>query len=530
MIGLRKPAERRSPRGAAIAQSLSLPAPVGGLNARDAIAAMKPTDALLLDNLFPGTTSVEVRHGYTSFATFTGQCESVLVYSGLAATRLFPCIVNGATRSIFNGTSGGALSVAVVGGAGPTVQAVTSCHFDHQNYGTVGGQFLSAVNGADTPLQYDGTTWSASTMTIGVGTTAELFTNAVYAERLWFARANTFDVFYLPVNSITGALTRLNLASLFKLGGSLNSIITVTDASNTLTDYIGFLSTEGELVAFSGTDPASAATWSRVAHVRLGRPVCKGNRAWTKAGADAFVLCADGVFPVRRAISTDGKDRSIAITDKIRNLLNADLQLHGTRYGWALTLHPSGSKLLVNVPTLENTTARQYAMNVQTGAWCRFTGWNAFSFEVARDQLYFGGNGVLAKADQASAKKDGESAIACEARQAFSYLGTRGRTKHLKLMRPTLALTGPVSLGMSVDLDFSDSTPQAYLSISGATGDPFAGAWDAAWGGALSMYSYWHTVLGEGHAVAPRLKLLASDIDLSWSATDLVYETGSALG
>ena len=41
----------------------SLPPPVGGWNARDALANMAPTDAVTLDNLFPGVSSVTLRGG-----------------------------------------------------------------------------------------------------------------------------------------------------------------------------------------------------------------------------------------------------------------------------------------------------------------------------------------------------------------------------------------------------------------------------------------------------------------------------------
>lgn len=49
--------------GAAKSQSLSLPSPIGGLNARDSVANMKGTDALQMDNWFPQTTDVAVRRG-----------------------------------------------------------------------------------------------------------------------------------------------------------------------------------------------------------------------------------------------------------------------------------------------------------------------------------------------------------------------------------------------------------------------------------------------------------------------------------
>lgn len=511
---------RRRPTRQRTAQSQSLAAPIGGLNARDSVALMPETDALVLDNWFPQATSVDLRKGYTEFATFTGLCETILVYAGLSATKIFVA-VNTTDDAIIDATLGGAISTPVVGGAAATVHALTSARFDYVNFGTIGGQFLLAVNGTNDGVQYNGSAWSAWTLT-GVDTD-DLFTIAVYAERIWLAQSNTFDVWYLASKAITGTATRLNLASLFKLGGSLSNIVTWSaDTASELADFIAFISTEGEVVAFTGTDPSSAATWARVAHFRIGRPVTRGNRCWTKMGSEALLICTDGAFPLSKAVLTSRADTSSAVSDKIRNLFNRDVQSHGARFGWKAALHPTGSKLLVNVPTNEGVSSYQYVMNTQTKAWCRFTGWNAFCFEVALDTLYFGGDGLLAKADVSTA--DDDAAIAFDAKQAFSYFGARGQTKKALLIRPILQLDGPVTLQMGVSADYGDAAPDSTVLVQGSAGDPWSVAWSAVWSGASSVYRAWHSIRGVGFAFAPRLKGSATEIQLSWSATDFTYE------
>ena len=44
---------------------MSVPAPLGGWNARDALGEMEETDAVILQNMFPLTTQVIARFGYT---------------------------------------------------------------------------------------------------------------------------------------------------------------------------------------------------------------------------------------------------------------------------------------------------------------------------------------------------------------------------------------------------------------------------------------------------------------------------------
>jgi len=527
----------------------SLPAPIGGLNARDSVSLMPATDALALDNWFPNATSVDIRKGYERYATFTGQCETIFAYNG-TATRIFAAIVNGTTRGIYQITSGGIVTsigawgaswgaswgsswgsgtdlAASVGGSGNTVQAITNSRYDYVNFGTTGGQFLSVVNGADTPLQYNGSAWSASTITGSGLTPSVLFTVAVYAERLFFGGSG-FDVWYLPVSSITGTATRLNLASLFKLGGRLSNIVTWSaDTSSELADFIAFVSTEGEVVAFAGTDPASQYEWARVSHFRIGKPVCRGNRAWTKLGSEAVLATVDGVVPLSLAVRQSRADVSGAVSDKIRTLFNRDAQVYGNSYGWSVVLHPAGQKLIVNVPTSELETAYQYVMNTQTGAWCRYTGWNAICFETTRDRLYFGGDGYVARADYGNTD-NGES-VTSVCKQAFSYLDDRGALKSVTMIRPVLTSDGGYSVGIQIDTDYQDRGLLPVQSVSGSTGDPWGGIWDAVWSGAVAVQRTWRSSRGLGFAIAPKLRVVADDVSVSWSSTDFVYEVARGI-
>lgn len=515
--------------GAQKSGSTSLPAPIGGLNARDSIANMPTEDATIMENWFPGTTSVDVRNGYSGWNTFTGQQQAVLIYTGLTATKVFACVKNASTYSIYDATSSGALSMAVVGGAGATIEALTSCRFDSVQYSTAAGAFMSVVNGSDTALEYNGSAWSVATLThASLSSTNKLFSVQTFAERMWFAEKDSFNVYYLPVRTKSGAMERINLGSWFKLGGYINSIMSITDESQGIEDYIVFLSSEGEAIAYTGNDPGDAATWSQVGHIRIGRPVIKGNRTWCKLGVDAMVLCADGVYPLRKAFNAQTQDTGLAVSDKIRPLLNTDILTYGAKYGWTVIVHPSGNKLFVNVPTAEDSASYQYVMNTQTGAWCKYTGWTAFCFGVAGTTLYWGGNGVMVKADVTA--NDGTLSIASECRQAFTYIGRRGIAKHMKMLRPIIGTDGEISLSVTVNVDYENVEPTYLEPIPGGAGDPWGtGVWDVAWSGGVVLQSRWFGVVGIGHAVAVRMKSLTDGNVLYWSATDMLYEYGGVL-
>ena len=74
-------------------ESTSLSAPIGGLNTRDAVDLMPQTDAIRLDNFFPGSTDVSLRKGFTNHVTgFSAAVHSLLTYHSPTANKLFAVI------------------------------------------------------------------------------------------------------------------------------------------------------------------------------------------------------------------------------------------------------------------------------------------------------------------------------------------------------------------------------------------------------------------------------------------------------
>ena len=53
-------------------KSVSVPAPIGGLNSRDSVDNMQPLDAITLTNMFPTVGKITLRDGYSSFCTGVG--------------------------------------------------------------------------------------------------------------------------------------------------------------------------------------------------------------------------------------------------------------------------------------------------------------------------------------------------------------------------------------------------------------------------------------------------------------------------
>jgi hypothetical protein len=130
------------------AVTASVPAPIGGWNARDSLAAMQPTDAVQMVNWYPTPSDILLRRGYSQHSTgITGTVESLMNYASPTGQKLFS-VANGV---IYNSTATGAATSVFTG--------LTNSKFQHVNISTPGGSFLVACNGADPTMVYDGTHW-----------------------------------------------------------------------------------------------------------------------------------------------------------------------------------------------------------------------------------------------------------------------------------------------------------------------------------------------------------------------------------
>ena len=129
------------------AATASIPAPIGGWNARDSLAEMNPMDAVQLVNFFPTPSDVTLRKGYTKASTgITGQVNTLMNYATPTTQKLFAA----AGSVIYDASTSTATS---------KVTGLGSDKFQHVNITNAGGNFLVAVNGIDPMLIHNGTLW-----------------------------------------------------------------------------------------------------------------------------------------------------------------------------------------------------------------------------------------------------------------------------------------------------------------------------------------------------------------------------------
>ena len=497
-------------------QSTSIAAPIGGLNTRDAVDMMPEQDAIRLENFFPGSTDVSVRNGYTSHATgLPSSVQSLMPYSSGSTNKLFAA--SGA--NIYDATSAGAIGSAVV-------TSLSNAQWQHVNFTTSGGSFLFMVNGADSPRHYNGTSWVTPSLS---GVTGSTINNlCVFKERLFFCINNSLNFGYLPINSVAGTVSTFNLGSIFNMGGYIQAIGTWTrDGGSGPDDYIVFLTNHGEAVIYTGSDPSDATKWSLVGTFKLSRPI--GKRCLINVNSDLILITEAGFMPLSQTLVTGENAPAKAISDKISGSILPAVNNFGSTFGWEAILYPKGQYGLFNVPDSDSGSFVQYAVNINTGAWGKFSGQNSYCWALLNGVLYFGGDTKIYQADNGD--NDADANIEASAKTAFIYYGGRGSPKRFTAIRPVMGSNASLPVSIGFDVDFADGTTSytpSAVTTTGATWDE--ATWDAAsWGGTISTSQSWRSVSDIGWNAAIRIRTSTKLQSVKWHSTDIMFEIGRGL-
>lgn len=495
-------------------------APTKGWNARDAIAEMEEGFAVILDNWFPKPANIALRNGFTSWATGlgSGNVDTLAEFAGLSIRKLIAC----ANNKIYDASSSGAATDITAG------SAITLNQWQWTNF----GKNLFLVNGTDTPKSYDGTT--VADLTFTGPTLANLIHVNGYKNRLYFVEKLTMKYWYGGVDAITGALTAVDLATVFRLGGNLQ--VTFTWPRETFNGPVllqCFMSTLGEILVYSGSYPGDTA-WTLVARYYIAPPVSR--RCTTIFGGDVAIITTLGLISMNALAEQNAIEAptlsKISLSDVINPAFNAAAATngYGTNFGWDAVAYPQGSYLLINIPVAPGSVAYQYVMNTLTRAWCRFTGMNAQSWSLFNNNLYFGGNnGTVYKADMGTNDNGGSMTI--DVLPAYSYFGDKTNLKRFLLARPVFESNGGFTISADLQVDFKPIPAGSPLTAA-ASGSPWnTSPWNTTpWTQGTQIRQITYGVHGIGRAASLRLRGMVTNLQLALDAISLVWEPGSWLG
>ena len=400
------------------------------------------------------------------------------------------------------------------------------------------GTYRVTVTGATTLTYTMATAPSGDASTVGTYTVKYYITGEnsnkfatvnLFKERLYFVIENSLDFCYLPVDSINGAVTKFPLGGIFKNGGYLQAMGTWTiDAGYGVDDLAAFVTSNGEVAVYKGSDPSDPNDWSLVGIWNIGQTF--NRRCMFKFGGDLLVLTEGGLVPLSAGLQSTRLDPRVNITDKIFYAISQATTAYSSFYGWQINYFAKQNMLILNVPVINGS--EQYVMHNITKSWARFTNISANCWELSGDDMYFGGDGYVGKFYDTNA--DAGTNIRGFVQQAYSYFESRGQQKRFTLVRPILQTDNgipTVLCGISTDFDTVDLTSQ--ISFNPNILD--IGIWDtsdwddANWGGQLVTSKAWQGVTGLGYAGSISLNVVSQSIEFHWASTDFVMERGGVI-
>jgi hypothetical protein len=503
--------QRLSLASQALAQPVSVPAPITGWNARDALDEMAPTDAVLLDNWYPDAQGVTVRNGFAPYATGTGTGPvRTLAEHAAGASRKFIAAASGKFYDI--SAAGPASAPLASGFAGDAWQWVP---------------FLSRlffVNGTDTAQVFDGTSFGAAGFT-GVSL-ASLVGVAHYQQRLFFWQNNSTGFWFAPLNSISGALSFYELAGFAPHGGNLVAVATFShDGGNGVADFVAFIMSSGDCLIYFGNDPGNANAWSLVGIYRISPPV--GPRAVCQYGAEAFLTTCDDHIPLQQQLVAL-KLGQLPPRSKVSTAVANAVRANQSAFGWQALYYPRGRRLIFNVPNPDGTFS-QHIQNtaLQSQPWCRFVNMNAHCWGLFRDNLFFGAaGGNVYQADIGNL--DNLGAVAANAQQAWNTFADPMR-KRITAVRPMVQALSSQNYSFGIGFDYGDINI-AVASTTTSTGSPWdTSPWDVSpWSPDSVVDPHWRVGGGTGQSIGVRM-IATANSPMTWLRTDFRFEQGSGL-
>ena len=517
--------QRRQNRGNR-SVNYTLAAPIGGLNARDSLDLMPETDAIVMDNYIPSDTKLVLRKGYTLYVNIGRPVQTLAPYKSPGNDRLVAIAGGYAWNVSSKGVAEKYDGISFNNDACQTVQYRDRLYF---------------LNGTDTPKMFyvdeNGDDvlgdWAFSS-TEGSFMPQKMISAAVSKERLWFVERGSLKVWYAEIaGNVAGELKYFDFQQVVTLGGELVAVANWTqDGGAGIDDMTVFITSEGEALVYAGSNPNSADDWTLKGKYRMSKPI--GYNCTLQYQGDVVIISEDGYIPLSKALPFDKANSSqIAFSDKIRGLVLSRTQSNKNKTGWQGIIYGRGGYAIFNVPVAQQF--EQHVINVNTGAWCRFTNIRALCWAVFEDRAYFGSDDGIFLFDEGYS--DNGAQILGHVEQAFSALGNPN-LKKVQLLNPRTKASNKYALVIYTNMDFEERAVnyQENIGSSGMTkwdeakwstlANPIGTKWATLKG---TIRSQWIANTATGFKASIVFKTKTRGNIIEWYDTGIRYEQGSGI-
>jgi hypothetical protein len=469
---------------------------------------MDPAFALDLSNIFPGPSAPEIRRGYRTDATISGG-------AAVNTLRALP-LADGTTKLVaFSGSTIYSIS-------GGTATAVSGTTLTNSSVSTeVFKNRLFSCNGSEAVQVYNGTTRADSTFT-GV-TLADLINVSSYKKRLYFIKKNSFDLYYGPLDAITGTLTLEDLSGQYTLGGYLVFAGSYTNqTAQTSADLFFAISSQGEIIFYAGTNPSD---WQLVARYIIGKPL--GYNAFVRVNNDVWVLTQQGIVPISALFASDATQALNTVSAKINELITGAARLTAFSYRWQGIFSAINRRVYIVIPST-NTECRMLVWSIDTKGWTIYSFYDqkdAISIVEADNKVFYGSaDGKIYEGEYGY--NDRGNPIQFNITTAFSFYGARGNFKAFKDVRPLL-LTAPGSrFQVTLNTDFRRQFNSETITTGTSNYTPWGSPWGSPWAGGVDYVYDRYAIKGQGHSAAIQFTGAVTDTYLQIFGFEVRFDLG----
>jgi hypothetical protein len=530
------------------AQATVFPAPLKGMDARVPLA-VDSLDSCIWDiNMVPTEYAMRVRRGTRQWQTG--------VDSGSEIRTIIPFIGNaggGSGDKLFVTTENGIYDVTTAGGS-PTLKVAFGTQSTDAGYGVYthyvdesGDDMMFYADGENGLFKYDPatTTWAAHTGITTDSAAINSFTMSnvnfvmVHKLRIWLVEKDSNFAWYLPIRSATGSVKEFFFGSKFRHGGELVGLYNWTiDGGTGRDDHLVAVSRGGDVIPYTGEDPADGTTWANTGTFFIG-PVPQGSRVASEYGGELFVLSKFGITPMSSLMrgATLSDPYANVIGHKVARLLRNDLSVYGDNPGWSVQFVADIGSLMISCPVRSDGTYRQYVYNIATEGWGLWRDISMLSSDSWKGALMVGTpDGTVFRMDQemdnvSTAGTSGDP-ISWFLLTSYSHLSAPATFKRAKFVRPNFISETEPLYAISAHYDYQTDEPQ---EISGTPDSADGALWDGGlWGTALwntSLNTPYNDILGAsgvGRSIAIAL-VGQSTTQCDLASFDIVWDVGGYL-
>ena len=494
-----------------------LQAPLKGWDTTTSLADQEEGFACLLDNYFPDNQKLTLRRGTFPVAELAsgGPVQSIIPF-------------NTGERMIA-GSGGGIYNVAT----GALIKnGFTNNFWRGAEY--KGNLYLA--NGIDNAQVYDGTTMTDVAFT---GAPDLHFTNITIANnQILCVVENSMDFYYLPVGNVAGELKPFYLSQIAQKGGKLLAIVAFgKDTASGFQKNIAFVTSEGEIIVYNSADFGDATKIECLGSYFTSRPI--GRNCVVNWGADVVIITHEGYRPLSQIIANgELMKTSDLFSFKISGAVLEAVKDYSNDPRWMGAVVGTEQFAIFNVPN--DSGCQQHVMNLETGAWCRFTGIDASSLCLFGGKLYFGLPDGFVCEYSGNSMHNGEY-INGHIKNVYTKMGY-DNYKILSLFNTRIKSDSPeLEISFDISKDYEDVGFE-FVPVDNQEGfywadentpdnDPETKYWDEGyWSGGVTDVSHTYSVSGYGIAFSLEIKTSTNNTEIQVFDSWMEYELADALG